>query len=67
MTNKKKKLWFKAKNYGWGWYPASREGWLVTGAYLLIVIGSSILLAPQNNIQMSLLSHLGIILISPQL
>lgn len=24
----KKKLWFKAKNYGWGWYPCSLEGWL---------------------------------------
>ncbi len=25
-----KKLWFKAKTYGWGWYPVSWEGWLVT-------------------------------------
>lgn len=24
-----KKLWFKAKTYGWGWYPVSWEGWLV--------------------------------------
>lgn len=23
-----KKLWFKAKHYGWGWYPCSWEGWL---------------------------------------
>ena len=21
------KLWFKAKLYGWGWYPCSWEGW----------------------------------------
>lgn len=25
-----KKLWFKAKWFGWGWYPSSWEGWLVT-------------------------------------
>lgn len=24
------KLWFKAKRYGWGWYPSGWEGWLVT-------------------------------------
>ncbi|HLC66304.1 hypothetical protein A2635_03620 [Candidatus Peribacteria bacterium RIFCSPHIGHO2_01_FULL_51_9] len=24
------KLWFKAKQYGWGWYPATWQGWLVT-------------------------------------
>ena len=24
-----KKLWFRAKCYGWGWYPCSWEGWLV--------------------------------------
>lgn len=23
------KLWFRAKNYGWGWYPVTWEGWLV--------------------------------------
>lgn len=33
-----KKLWFKAKNYGWGWYPVSWEGWLVTLVYILGII-----------------------------
>lgn len=28
-----KKLWFKAKRYGWGWTPASWEGWAVTLVY----------------------------------
>lgn len=32
-----KKLWFKAKRYGWGWYPASWEGWIVTLAYVTLV------------------------------
>ena len=30
-----KKLWFRAKYFGWGWYPCSWEGWLV----LLIWLG----------------------------
>ena len=24
----KKKLWFKNKRYGWGWYPATWQGWV---------------------------------------
>lgn len=28
-----KKLWFKAKRYGWGWYPSSWQGGLITLAY----------------------------------
>ena len=22
-------LWFKAKRYGWGWYPCSWQGWAI--------------------------------------
>ena len=33
-----KKLWFKNKTYGWGWTPASWEGWAVLGAYLVAVV-----------------------------
>lgn len=29
-----KKLWFKAKRYGWGWTPSSWQGWLVLVVYL---------------------------------
>jgi bifunctional oligoribonuclease and PAP phosphatase NrnA len=32
------KLWFKAKRYGWGWYPVSYEGWIVMLIYLLLVV-----------------------------
>ncbi|OGH92056.1 MAG: hypothetical protein A2563_00490 [Candidatus Magasanikbacteria bacterium RIFOXYD1_FULL_40_23] len=28
------KLWFKAKDYGWGWQPSSWQGWLVLAVYL---------------------------------
>ncbi|MBS3144121.1 hypothetical protein J4208_00900 [Candidatus Woesearchaeota archaeon] len=30
-----KKYWFKTKTYGWGWYPATWQGWLVLGIYIL--------------------------------
>jgi len=33
----KNKLWFKAKNYGWGWYPITWEGWLVTIIFILFI------------------------------
>jgi hydrogenase/urease accessory protein HupE len=33
-----KKLWFKRKRYGWGWYPVSWQGWLVTALYAGIII-----------------------------
>ncbi len=33
-----KKLWFRAKTYGWGWTPSSWEGWLVTVLYILLVL-----------------------------
>jgi hypothetical protein len=30
------KLWFKAKRYGWGWYPSSLEGLVVILGYVAI-------------------------------
>ena len=34
-------LWFRAKVYGWGWYPASIEGWLVM-ALFVVGVGADI-------------------------
>ena len=31
------KLWFKAKRYGWGWFPATWQGWLTLTIYFIIV------------------------------
>jgi len=28
-----RRVWFKRKQYGWGWTPATWEGWLVLGIY----------------------------------
>jgi hypothetical protein len=33
-----KKLWFKHKTYGYGWIPATREGWAVTCLYFFLLI-----------------------------
>jgi hypothetical protein len=38
-----KKLWFRAKDYGWGWYPSSWEGWTVllvwAGLFIAVFVG----------------------------
>lgn len=34
----KEKLWFKAKLFGWGWRPASWEGWVITLAWIVLNI-----------------------------
>jgi hypothetical protein len=31
------RLWFRAKRYGWGWSPASIEGWLVLAVFFAAV------------------------------
>lgn len=37
------KVWFRRKLFGWGWTPASLEGWLSLGAFLLIAIAFHLL------------------------
>lgn len=32
------KLWFKAKNFGWGWYPVTWQGWVSTLIYVLFLV-----------------------------
>ncbi len=36
-------LWFRAKTYGWGWFPASIEGWLVLAVFL-VGVGADVLI-----------------------
>jgi hypothetical protein len=38
---KNKKLWFKAKLYGWGWVPTSWQGWVLTAIYILGIVNFS--------------------------
>lgn len=38
-----KKLWFRAKTYGYGWFPVTWEGWLSIAVWLAgILIGMRI-------------------------
>jgi len=39
---KVRKLWFRAKTYGWGWFPISWQGWAITALYALLFSFSSI-------------------------
>jgi len=31
-------LWFRAKNYGWGWYPCAWQGWLILLAWAILFV-----------------------------
>jgi len=33
-----KKIWFRRKLYGWGWYPSTLEGWLVILVWAIVFI-----------------------------
>ena len=33
-----KKAWFSAKIYGWGWYPATWQGWMMTLLMVELII-----------------------------
>ena len=32
------KIWFTRKRYGWGWTPATWEGWAVLVVYFLLIV-----------------------------
>lgn len=40
-----RRRWFRAKRYGWGWTPASWQGWLVLGLYALAIAGAASVMA----------------------
>lgn len=45
MTHDEDDYWFPAKAYGWGWgLPVRWQGWAVTVLYLLLLLGSGVLL-----------------------
>ena len=39
MEENQNHLWFKRKLYGWGWTPVTWQGWLVTVAYIALIVG----------------------------
>lgn len=49
-----KKLWFKAKNYGWGWQPSSWQGWVLMALYFFAIIKSTWNLVSQGSVNADL-------------
>ena len=49
--------WFKRKLYGWGWTPATWQGWLTLFIYILLVVLFSLTIdkkSPNNEIMFTL-------------
>lgn len=38
QTPNLKQYWFKAKRYGWGWTPATWQGWLIIFLYIALIL-----------------------------
>jgi hypothetical protein len=39
--------WFKWKRYGWGWTPATKEGWAVIFTYALLFVAGELFFVPK--------------------
>lgn len=53
-----KKLWFKRKRYGWGWYPVTWQGWLVVLIYILCLLVAVLDLKNTQNAGEVVFSHI---------
>lgn len=38
----KQRMWFKAKDYGYGWYPVTWQGWVILIVFLLLITSNII-------------------------
>ncbi|OQB05886.1 MAG: hypothetical protein BWY19_00665 [bacterium ADurb.Bin212] len=56
------KKWFKAKTYGYGWYPATWQGWLCILGYVVVLTASSWLL--EANLAINLVPFILIVFLS---
>ncbi|MDE0538183.1 MAG: hypothetical protein OXH94_05575 [Rhodospirillales bacterium] len=45
------RYWFTAKEYGWGWSPATWEGWTVTGVFVLSVVAWAFVAPPKKSLK----------------
>lgn len=45
MAQRSHRPWFKTKKYGWGWTPASLEGWVVLIGALVLYLGAILIAA----------------------
>lgn len=38
LRDNSKGYWFKAKPFGWGWTPATWQGWLIMVLYIALIV-----------------------------
>lgn len=48
------KYWFRAKKYGWGWYPSSWQGWAILLVFVAVFVFTLVFGLDQKNIAYSL-------------
>jgi hypothetical protein len=47
MQPDEKRVWFRAKRYGWGWgLPCAWQGWVAMAIWLALLVGGAALLLP---------------------
>lgn len=46
LKDNPERYWFKRKLYGWGWTPATWQGWLVVLLFILFLLWNGLTLAP---------------------
>jgi hypothetical protein len=40
--------WFRAKRYGWGWTPATWQGWAALAAFVALLAAASVVFPPRQ-------------------
>ncbi len=63
-VNTPSKLWFKAKTYGYGWYPVSWQGWLTIIIFIAAVFGNFVRFyrtVPPNQVPVDFLIETGLL------
>lgn len=56
--DEEKNFWFKAKRFGWGWYPATREGWIITAMF---IVASLLVIRMNADTPELIVVHMGIL------
>jgi hypothetical protein len=51
-----KKIWFKAKEYGYGWYPATWEGWATGLIFIIAIVIAAVIF--ETNVEKFLVPYL---------
>jgi hypothetical protein len=56
VSEENSRIWFKAKSYGWGWYPCTWQGWGVIVLYLIGIAGVNLGMSDGEPVGMDWLS-----------